>query len=583
LFLIAWAYAALAAAPAIKRLHVQIPMRDGTRLSANVFLPSDRGRAPAILERTPYGKGADITVNYQAFVDRGYAVVAQDVRGRYESEGVFDPLTQEPSDGDDTLTWIARQPWCDGKIGMMGGSYRGIVQWDAATRNNPHLKAIFPVVSGWDDYRDRFYSTGGAMKLGNRLEWMAENLKVAGYHPDFASYVLHLPLRTADVAATGRLTAMYRKAMDHPAFDSFWRAISIRERIQEIRVPVYSVGGWYDNYVESDLEAFAALRKISGVNRLLVGPWPHNMSYKFRDADFGPDSLVPVRALQLAWFDRWLKGTDSPALSSPPLKIFVMGSNQWREERQWPPAQARPRAFYLGGAGGANTLNGNGRLTDAPPAAAASDRFVFDPLNPAPTRGGAVCCNPLVFPWGPMDQRPVEARRDVLVYTTRPLAEDVEAIGPVTVTLYASTSARDTDFTAKLVDVAPDGYARNLTDGILRLRYRNSLERPELANPGEVYRIAIDAGVTANVFLKRHRIRLEISSSDFPRFDRNSNTGGRIADETRLLKASQTVYHDRERPSQLVLLTMPAKSEEPPVPITRRSSPLPPRSGFRAK
>ena len=189
LFLVVSGCAVLSAAPVVKRLHVQIPMRDGVRLSANVFLPADRSRAPAVLERTPYGKGADITPNYQDFVDRGYAVVAQDVRGRYESEGLFDPLGQETSDGDDTLNWIARQPWSDGKIGMIGGSYRGIVQWKAATRNNPHLKAIFPVVSGWDDYRDRFYSPGGAMKLGNRLEWMAENLKVADYRPNFASYV----------------------------------------------------------------------------------------------------------------------------------------------------------------------------------------------------------------------------------------------------------------------------------------------------------------------------------------------------------------------------------------------------------
>jgi putative CocE/NonD family hydrolase len=413
---------------------------------------------------------------------------------------------------------------------------------------------------------------------------MAENLKVPDYKPNFTSYVLHLPLRTADVAATGRLTPMYQKALDHPAFDSFWRAISIRERIEEIRVPVYSVGGWYDNFVESDLEAFAALHKSTGLSRIVVGPWPHNMSYKFRDVDFGPESQVAVRGLQLAWFDHWLKGADSPQLSSPPVKIFVMGSNKWREEREWPPAEARPRAFYLRSGGGANTLKGDGRLADDAPVAGASDRFVFDPLDPAPARGGAVCCNPIVFPWGPMDQRPVEARKDVLVYSTPPLTADLEVIGPVRVTLYAATSARDTDFTAKLVDVAPDGYARNLTDGILRLRYRDSLERPSLASPGEVYRITIDAGVTANVFLKRHRIRLEISSSNFPRFDRNSNTGGQIADETRLLKATQTVYHDRERPSQFVLMTMPSKAEEPRAPLTRRSNPpAPPNSGFRGK
>jgi hypothetical protein len=544
----------------VKRLGVQIPMRDGVRLSANVFLPSERGHFPAILERTPYGKGDGITPNYQAFVERGYAVVAQDVRGRYASEGVFDPLRQEAVDGDDTLNWIARQPWSDGGIGMIGGSYRGIVQWKAATLGNPHLKAIFPVVSGWDDYLDRFYSTGGAMKLGNRLEWMAENLKAPGYQPDFGKYVLHLPLRTCDVAATGRSSDMFQDALNHPAFDAFWRSISTRDKIRNVKAPVFSVGGWYDNFVQSDLEAYAALRKAGGIGRILIGPWPHSMSYKFDGVDFGPDSQIPIRALQMEWFDRWLMGKDAPPMAGPPVKIFVMGSNRWREEREWPPAAARARSFYLGSGGRANTLAGDGALVESPARRNAPDQFSFDPRDPAPTLGGAVCCNPRVFPWGPFDQRPVERRKDVLVYTTKPLKEALEVVGPVKVTLYASTSARDTDFTAKLVDVLPNGYARNLTDGILRLRYRNSLEKPEPSSPGAIYRIAIDAGVTGNVFLKGHRIRVEVSSSNFPRFDRNPNTGGKIADETRLLKATQTVYHDRSHPSQLALMVMPSKA-----------------------
>jgi uncharacterized protein len=587
LYLIVAGYAALAAAqnapearrdrPAaqsqanpVRQLRVEIPMRDGVRLSANVFLPGNRARGPAILERTPYGKGAGITPLYEAFVARGYTVVAQDVRGRYESEGVFQPLRQEPADGEDTLNWIARQPWSDGRIGMIGGSYRGIVQWQAAVLNNPHLKAIFPIVSGWDHYRDRFYSPGGAMKLGNRLGWMAENLKVPEYRPDFSKYVLHLPVRTSDIAATGRSSEMFQSAVAHPGFDSFWRAISVREQIQKVRIPVFAVGGWYDNFVESDLDAYEALRRTTGLNRLLVGPWPHNMSYRFPEADFGPDSQVPVRALQFEWFDRLLMGKNTPLFSRPPLKLFIMGANRWREEREWPPEDARPRAFYLKSGGRANALGGDGALVDEPSSRAGRDQFVYDPRDPVPTRGGAVCCNPRNFPWGPMDQRPVERRKDVLVYTTRPLKKDLEAVGPVTVILYAATSARDTDFTAKLVDVFPDGNARNLTDGILRLRYRGSLEKPELARPGETYRIAIDAGVTGNVFLKGHRIRVEISSSNFPRFDRNSNTGGRIAYETHLLRATQTVYHGRRTPSQLILMTMPPERSGPES-VTRRA------------
>jgi len=538
-------------------------MRDGARLYANIFLPGEHVRVPALLERTPYGKGETLIANHQALVEHGYAVVFEDVRGRYESEGDFDPLRHEVDDGDDTLNWIARQSWSNGKIGMVGGSYRGIVQWKAALANNPHLKAIFPVVSGDDDYRDRFYSTGGAMKLGNRLEWMSENLKAPGYQADFARYVLHLPLRTADVAATGWTSPMFHEVVAHPTFDGFWRAFSVREQLSKVHVPVFAVGGWYDNFAESDLDAFAALHKSNGLNRILIGPWPHNMSFKFTEADFGAEAAVPLRSLQFQWFDQWLMGKDTPLVSQSPVEIFVMGVNQWRQERAWPPDDARPMNLYLTSAGHANTLDGDGGLESRPAGSRGApggiDQFVYDPQDPVPTRGGAVCCNPRVFPWGPMDQRPVELRADVLVYTTRPLTEDVEAIGPVQVILYAATSAGDTDFSAKLVDVFPNGYARNLTDGILRLRYRNSLEKAEPAREGEVYALTVDAGVTGNVFLKGHRIRVEISSSNFPRFDRNPNTGGAVAGETRLAKATQTIYHDRDHPSRLVLMAMPAK------------------------
>ena len=345
-----------------RQLHVPVAMRDGIRLSANVFLPSEHGRFPTILIRTPYGKGIGLTGNWQAFVDRGYAVVVEDVRGRYESEGNFEPLTQEPSDGNDTLNWIARQTWSDGNIGMTGGSYLGIVQWKAAITGNPHLKAIFPVVSGYDDYMDRFYSTGGALKLGNRLLWMAENLRAPMYRADFSQFILHLPVRTADLAATGQTSDMYRQAMAHPAYDGFWRTISTREQIDKIRIPVFAVGGWYDNFAESDLAAFAALHKTSGLNRILIGPWPHNMSRQFAGVDFGPDAQMPVRQLQLEWFDRWLMGKDSPLVSALPVKIFIMGSNRWLETREWPPLNAETRNWYLDSGGNANTLNGDGTL-----------------------------------------------------------------------------------------------------------------------------------------------------------------------------------------------------------------------------
>jgi hypothetical protein len=315
-------------------------MRDGIELSANVFLPASNGRVPTILLRTPYGKGSGHTATTLPFVERGYAVVIQDVRGRYASEGVFDPLQQEVADGEDTLTWIARQPWSNRRIGMTGGSYLGIVQWRAALSNSPYLKAIAPAVAGCDEYLDRFYSRGGALKLGHRLEWLSENFKVPQFKPEFTGYTRHLPLRTADHAATGRTIGFFQKALDHPAYDSYWKSVSTREHIDSVRVPVLSAGGWYDNFVESDLDAFRLLRERGRVARIVIGPWPHNFGYEFKGADYGPEAKAELRKLQLEWFDYWLKrpdsGRDPAVVANPPVRIFVMGANRWRDEQEWP-------------------------------------------------------------------------------------------------------------------------------------------------------------------------------------------------------------------------------------------------------
>jgi len=538
---------------------VWVPMRDGVRLSTHVFRPAGVARQlPVLLIRTPYGKGNRLLPGYRVFIENGYAVVVQDVRGRYASEGVFRPLTQEENDGDDTLTWIARRPWSNGRVGMLGGSYVGIVQWKAALSRNPALKAIFPVVSGYDEYLDRFYSRGGALKLGHRLLWIAENLRSPAIpRVDFRQIVSHLPVRTSDRFTAGRRVDFWQEAVSHPSYDDFWRARSTRARLDNVQVPVFSVTGWYDNFAQSDLEAFTELSRRSPAHRIVVGPWGHSMSIPFPGISYGPHSYAPVRQYQLEWFNQWVK---SPAHGSetlhPPVRIFVMGANIWRDELEWPLRRTRYTPFYLTSRSGAATLTGDGSLTSTA-GRADRDEFTYDPRNPVPTRGGAVCCNPKIFPWGPMDQRDVESRPDVLVYTTPPLKEDLEVTGVVRTILFVSTNVPDTDFTAKLVDVFPNGHARNLTDGILRLRYRNSLERPELAKPGEVYRITIDTGVTSNVFLAGHRLRLEVSSSNFPRFDRNPNSGALIADETELRPARQTVYHGRQYPSHVLLPVIP--------------------------
>jgi uncharacterized protein len=439
-------------------------------------------------------------------------------------------------------------------VGMYGGSYLGIAQWKAALTRNPHLKAIFPYVSGDDDYRDRFFSTGGAMKLGHRLLWFTENMKAPGFTPpDFRTYVATLPVRRADLIATGHDLPDWDLAADHPAYDDFWKQGSVREHLKQLRIPVYSVGGWFDNYVESDLDAFSILSKHNRSARIMVGPWAHVFSATFDGVNFGANAQVPLRPEEAKWFDKWLKGRRAPD-SPHRVRIFVMGINRWRDEDEWPLARAHPRKFFLATEGQLATEP----TVRALPAVARADSFVYDPLHPVPTMGGSVCCNPRIFPWGPMDQRPIERRRDLLVYSTAPLSSDTEITGPVKVVLNVSSTASDTDFTAKLVDVYPDGRALNLTDGILRARYRESLEKPKLMIPGTVYRLSIDAGVTSNVFRAGHVIRLEISSSNFPRFDRNPNTGTSVENETRMLKATQTVYHDRYRPSYMLLPVIPA-------------------------
>jgi len=552
-------YGAATTAPsAASAFDVAVPMRDGVRLSANIFRPVASGKYPAILLRTPYGKGDAITPAYQAFVNHGYAVVVQDVRGRYRSGGTFEPINQEVNDGDDTLNWIARQPWSDGGVGMYGGSYLGIAQWKAAMTQNPHLKAIFPYVAGDDDYRDRFYSTGGAMKIGHRLLWIEENLRAGGFMPpSFSSYVQSLPVRMADIVTTGHHLALWHTVANHPSYDDFWKGVSVREHIKDIHIPVYSVAGWYDNYAESDLDAFTLHHKINPDDRLMIGPWAHVFSATFAGVNYGKDSLVPLRPEQIRWFDRWLKNAAAPERAAP-VRLFVMGTNKWRDEDDWPLARARGVKFYLDG----GNLLGNKPDKHTGSNSNEADEYVYDPHNPAPTMGGAVCCDPKIFPWGPLDQRQLEKRSDVLSYTTTPLASDIEVTGPIKVVLFVSSTAVDTDFTAKLVDVFPDGKARNLTDGILRMRYRDSLDSPKLMTPGEVYKVTVDAGVTSNVFLAGHRIRVEISSSNFPRFDRNPNTGGPVADAKEALKARQTVYHEHQRYSYALLPVVPAAPAE---------------------
>jgi putative CocE/NonD family hydrolase len=542
-------------------LGVSIRMRDGVMLAADVFLPSPTGRFPTVLVRTPYNRKAPTTRGFRGFVRHGYAVVIEDVRGRYASQGSFGPVTQEGPDGNDTINWIAEQPWSNGRVAMTGNSFLGITQWWAAVQDNPHLLAISPMTAGDDEYLDRFYSPGGGLTLGHRLLWLAENMTPPSHVvPPITSYVDHLPLRTADLAATGVIVPFWRQALDHPSYDAFWKAMSIREQTKQITAAVLSLGGWFDNYAESDLDAFSRLSAEHKQIETWIGPWGHNSGLKFPTINFGHEAELPIRSKQIDWFDRWLKKPSGMELREGPnalLHIFVMGPDIWREEREWPLARTKYTPLYLVSEGNANTAQGDGSLRWQPVMESISDVFTYDPKDPVPTIGGAICCEPAIFPPGPLDQRPVEQRPDVLVYTTPPLTEEVEVTGPVRTILYISTSVNDTDFTAKLVDVQPDGRPLLVTDGIQRLRYRLSLDKPVMVKRNTAYQISIDTGVTSYVFAPGHRIRLDVSSSNFPRFDRSLNSAAPNADQFRFVKARQTIYHEKGYPSAVILPVIP--------------------------
>ncbi|MGC4050787.1 MAG: CocE/NonD family hydrolase [Paludibaculum sp.] len=540
------------AAEPLLTLHVKIPMRDGIRLCTNIFRPAPTGRFPVVIQRTPYRKVSELTPGLQAFLRRGYAVITQDVRGRYDSDGEFNQYNQEMNDGDDTISWVARQSWSDGRVGMFGGSYVGLSQWRTALSGNPALKAITPALAGGDEYTDRYYSRGGAFKLGHRLRWIAENYKPAETPVvDFQRMVTYLPLRRADRLVSGRMLEFFQTVLNHPSYDEYWRRLSTVEHIEQIHVPAFIEAGWYDNYAQSDLEMWSGLRALGRPARIIVGPWGHNLSPVMPEAQFGDIANQPLRRMEIEWFDAYVKQS-APAPASA-VRYFLMGANEWKESESWPPKPNLLTAFYLTSKKGANSLNGDGKLILKQQKKGASDFYTYDPKVAVPTVGGALCCNNKIFPWGPFDQRRVEGRRDVLVYTSDPLKKAIEVTGPIKVILHVVSSAEDTDFTAKLVDVGPDGRAVILCDGILRLRYRQGIEKAVKYVPGAVERIEIDAGVTSNLFKAGHRIRVDISSSNFPKYDRNLNTGGPLADEKTMRTARQEIRHGQEWDSHVLL------------------------------
>jgi putative CocE/NonD family hydrolase len=557
-------------------------MRDGTTLRADVFRPEREGHYPVLLSRTPYDKSSNATayawMNPVRPASNGYVVVIQDVRGRFASEGRLNPFHQEVNDGFDAVEWAAVQPWSNGRVGMYGLSYLGATQWLAAAATPPNLQCILPGVTA-SDYYDGWTYQGGALILGFNLMWslsafalpelMSADLPaeqrtallrgLQGVVFDHWPALKHLPPRELPAIAHEVVAPYYKDWLDHPVRDGFWEPITIEDAHPRINVPALNLGGWYDLFIRGTLRNFTGMRANGATERardgqrLMVGPWSHatQLAARVGNRTFGPTAAVLLDDLHQRWFDHWLKDADNGVDRERPVRVFTMGANEWREFADWPPAEATHTRLYLHSNGFAATAKGDGGLSAEQPGEERPDRFVYDPLNPCPTVGGPLFPSPLDVPPGPFDQSAVEMRPDVLCYTTPPLEKEVAVVGPVTVSLWAASTARDTDFTAKLVDVAPDGTAWNLCDGIMRARYHAGFDRVTLLEPGKAVQLEIDLAGTANVFRAGHRIRLEISSSNFPRFDRNTNTGEVIATDSGCVVATNTVFHDSSRPSFL--------------------------------
>lgn len=545
--------------------HVAVPMRDGVKLYADVYRPEREGKFPVLVIRTPYGVQRDgVHANCINLAQDGYVVVNQDVRGRYESEGDWDPFRHEGRDGHDTIQWAANQPWSNGKVATQGGSYLGHVQWAAASQSPPNLVTLFPAVASTNIYQNWGFF-GGAFRLSFNYGWGAvrmpfrimlpQSWHTERFSPEewrYENVLWNLPLDDPALAPH------YRAWLKHQSYDQYWKDISDEERFANVKVPAHTFGGWFDIFLAGTINGFTGMRQKGGSDqarresKMIVGPWGHGPSQKFGEVDFGPTAMRSMRDRELRWYNHYLKGEDNGIDREPPVEIFFMGVNKWQHAADWPLPGTKYTSFYLGSGGKANSLRGDGRLGPDKPQGPPSDEYTYDPNHPVPTLGGNNCCGTPTLA-GPRDQRPIERREDVLVYSSDILSKPLAIAGPVKVKLFASTDGRDTDFSAKLVDVGPDGFAMNIAEGILRARFRKGLDRMELLEPGQVYEFEIDLVGTANVFLPGHRIRVDVTSSNFPQFDRNPNTGEDLGTSAKVRTARQTVFHTPERPSHVIL------------------------------
>jgi putative CocE/NonD family hydrolase len=607
-------------------------MRDGVTLATEVYSPtSPSGRLPVILQRTPYnrfppGPGSNCaSPDFIYLASHGYVALSQDTRGRYRSNGVMDAMQQEARDGYDAVEWAAVQSWSNGNVGMFGGSYVGLTQWQPAIHTPPHLKAIAPMITA-SDYHDHWTYVNGAFDLWFGQSWLLltfageqymRNLEAQGKTPAevtalttawlakgrseiLTKWVWQLPLSSFNVFREGNpqpLAPYYYDWLNHPNYDAYWAKMDVEPRYQDVKVPTLNIGWWYDIFQIGTVRNFQFMQKEGGTaaarqgTQLVMWAQCHACppGTKAGDIDFGAQNQYDLNALYVRFFDRWLKGIENGVDKEPAAKLFVMvppdagtqGSGFWINSETFPLPGTRTDKLLLQSGGHANGASGDGVLVRASAATRHGDeddnegdndgengrgstgrvdRFVYDPRNPVPTKGGDMCCINDLMPSGAFNQADIEKRNDVLVYTSAPLTENLAVIGQVNVKLWAITSAPDTDFTAKLVDVHPDGYAQNILDRLVRARYRRGSKfPPSFIQPGKAYGYDIELGNTATVFKVGHRIRLEISSSNFPHYVRNQNTREDVGTSTRMQTAQQVILHDGEHRSLLALPVAPIK------------------------
>lgn len=572
------------------RIDKDLPMkmRDGVVLRADIYRPDDSERHPAIVTRTPYDKsmsaGSRDFMSPISAAFAGYAVVIQDTRGRFASEGEWTLQMPEGADGYDTVEWVAAEPWCDGNVGMTGGSYLANVQWQTAIENPPHLKAISPSI-GQASPLITEVRMSGAMDLELVVSWIAfmavdmidkmekegrdvskmrEMIERALFNPEEVCY--YLPLKDIPhFQFEGLSEAFAGWIASDTLLDTLPSEDALYWSYDKVKVPCFHAGGWYDIYAGGVFKSFLSMREKGGSERareaqhVLYGPWAHWVTLPpfVGGLHFGPVAsgiMALLHESHIVFFDKYLRGMD---IDIPTVRYFVMGRDRWENADTWPLPQTKWERFYLHSKGRSNSAAGDGLLSREEAGSEPPDIFVYDPRFPVPTLGGRTLPTGRLVP-GPFDQTPIEKRSDILCYTTPELDEDLEVTGPLVLHLFAATSARDTDVMAKLIDVHPNGTAYNVAEGFIRARYRKSVIHPELVNPGEVYEYFIDMAATSIVFRRGHRIRIDITSSNFPRVDRNMNTGNAFGQDAEGVPAVQTIYHQSDYASYIDLPVIPA-------------------------